>query len=1095
MNDYRLALDLGTNSIGWCALTLKKIDGPPRPVSILDMGVRIFPDGRNPKDGSSNAEARRKPRGMRRNRDRFLERRNKLLKDLVEYGLMPQDETKRRALTALDPYELRARGAEESLTPYEFGRALFHLNQRRGFKSNRKSDAAASDAGAIKQAVKELETQIDAAGVKTFGAYLYKRGQEGKHVRSRLKTREVPGSGDRTKNEDYYEFYPSREVLDKEFDVLWENQKQHHPKILTDEARAVIHKIIFYQRPLKPQVVGSCTFELSEERAPKALPIVQRSRIYQELNNLQIIDTTLQSRPLTLEERDTLADMLCHPGGKKKGKSELTFQKMRKKLKLGENTTFSHESEKRTTLEADHTSALMVHVDRFGGQWYTMTDEDKEKVIDALIHESDEEKLIQSLMETWGVDRAHAETISATSLPDGHGRLGRTASRKIVRELVNEVIPYSEAVVRAGYKSHSQLSHDEALDRLPYYGVVLERHVVLDPEKGGHPAAPLELRYGKVSNPTVHIAMNQLRKVVNEIIKIHGKPAEIHVEVLRDLKNSLKQKQEMQKVQKTNQDENDACRKELEAFGQRVNRENIQRMRLWREMPAGNRCCVYTGETICKTKLFSEEVEIDHILPFSKTWDDGMANKVLCMRNANRTKSNSSPYERWGKDEQWGDILSRSALLPKNKRWRFSEDAMEQWKEEGGFLARQLTDSQYIAKLAREYLSTLFPPKKTFKVVCLPGKLTGLFRKHLGLIDILDKVNPSRKEHDALRGEKNRADHRHHAMDALVVGCMDKDFLQEAAYIKARFEEEGVYRLLAGLEEPWPNFHSDAREALSKIIVSHKLDHGIAGQLHRETAYGYAKREDPRGNAIHRVPVSSLTLKNLQFIKGWGLRAALLAHLAGIPRTEAADILEKLDNTTRRATKNLTEVCGLKGKSEKEAAKEIEKRIQSFCINRGIRRVRLIEEITLKPIRDRQGRKYKGFDPGGNAYLDILLSEDGKKWEEKLVTRFDAHQEIRGTNSAQCKRVVRLFNHDMVEIVHEGKRRIFYIQSMSKKIIALTEHFEANADSRNRDKNDPFSFVYKGVEPLRKSKVRFLKVSPAGRIRYLSDIADDTSGD
>ena len=562
MNDYRLSLDLGTNSIGWCVLALKKVDGPARPVSILDMGVRIFSDGRNPKDGSSNAEARRKPRGMRRNRDRFLERRNNLLKALVEYGLMPQDEQERRALTALDPYELRARGVKEPLTPYEFGRAIFHLNQRRGFKSNRKSDSKASDAGAIKQAVKELETQIDSVGAKTFGEYLYKRGQAGKHVRARLKTRLIPFKDDKVKKEDYYEFYPSREILDKEFEVLWENQQQYHPEILTDAARAVLHEIIFYQRPLKPQVVGNCTFERSEERAPKALPIVQRCRIYQELNHLQIIDATLQSRPLTIQERDPLAGLLCKPGGKKSGKSELTFDKMRRVLKIGENTTFSHESEKRTTLEADSTSALMVHLDRFGAQWYKMTDEEQEKVIDALIHESDEEKLIQSLMEDWGVDRAHAETISSTPLPQGHGRLGRTASRKIVKELVNEVIPYSEAVVRAGYKSHSQLSNGVVFDRLPYYGEVLERHVILDPEKGGRPDAPLELRFGKVGNPTVHIALNQLRKVVNEVIKLHGKPAEIHVEVLRDLKNSLQKKQEMKKVQKANQDENDACRKE-----------------------------------------------------------------------------------------------------------------------------------------------------------------------------------------------------------------------------------------------------------------------------------------------------------------------------------------------------------------------------------------------------------------------------------------------------------------------------------------------------------------------------------------------------
>ena len=1088
MLQYRLSLDIGTNSVGWCALALDTAKTPPQPQSILDMGVRIFPDGRNPKDGSSNAEARRLARGMRRNRDRFLERRNRLMAQLIEGGLMPEDQVERLVMTAVDPYELRARGITEILSLHEFGRALFHLNQRRGFKSNRKSDAKDNEAGVIKEALHRQQDKMKALGAETFGEYLFRRREKGEMVRSRLIETHVVDDKGKEKKQEYYDFYPSRIELEHEFDVLWNAQAKHHPKELTEDLRKLIHPIIFYQRPLKPPVVGKCTFEHSEDRAPKALPIVQRWRIYQELNHLRVLDTrTLREVPLRVEQRDLLADLMCQPGGKKKGKSEVSFDKMRKKLGFSERMVFSHESEKRKGLEADTTSAVLAHKDRFGPRWHGMADEDQEAVLDALLHESDEENLVQDLMANWDLDRAHAEAVATAPLSDKYARLGLTATRKILAELVEDVVPYSEAVVRAGYKSHSQLRTGKARERLPYYGEVLERHVVPDPEKYGHAAAKLEKRYGKVTNPTVHIALNQVRQVVNEVIKIHGQPAEIHVEVLRDLKHSIDEKRDIQKAQAKNQEENDECARLLrEEFNERVNRENIQRLRLWKELGAEEKVCVYTGGKIGAAILFSEKVEIDHILPFRRTLDDSMGNKILCMRRANREKTDRSPFEAWSDKPRWPDILARSAVLPKNKRWRFAEDAMERYTKDRDFIARQLTDSQYIARLAHEYLCVLFNAKEGHKVVCLPGRLTGLFRHHLGLGDILDEINEARKESKAPRGQKNRDDHRHHAVDALIVGLMDRAFLQRAASTSARLEKEGVYKLLDGFEEPWPGFRSDAEQALGKIMVSHKLDHGIEGALHNQTAYGFVE-SDSRGNAIHRIPVTDITLKNLDNIKGKRLRADLVAHLLRRSQAHAFKIMESIDEGTGPDKKEFAKLCDPMEQGEKAAVA----RAQGFLLARGMRRVRLIERIDLIPIKDRQNKVYKGFKPDANAYLDIYLADDGKRWEGELVTRFDANQQKRRGEDMpdqQRTRIARLFNRDMLELEHKGKRRIFYIQKMSENQIALAEHFEANADSRTRSSDDPFRFVYKGnADALRKAKVRFLVVTPAGRIRYLSE--------
>ena len=204
---YRLGLDLGTNSIGWWMV---KLDQEGRACGSLGGGVRIFSDGRNPKDGTSLAVQRRVPRGMRRRRDRFIGRRSDLMNHLIAFGLMPGDEGERKALEALDPYELRAVALDRALTPHELGRALFHLNQRRGFKSNRKTDSDDNETGVVKERIGELRTRIEKSGARTLGEFLHKRRLKGRMVRAR------PEAG----------FYPERAMYEDEFDLIRQQQRR-----------------------------------------------------------------------------------------------------------------------------------------------------------------------------------------------------------------------------------------------------------------------------------------------------------------------------------------------------------------------------------------------------------------------------------------------------------------------------------------------------------------------------------------------------------------------------------------------------------------------------------------------------------------------------------------------------------------------------------------------------------------------------------------------------------------------------------------------------------------------------------------------------
>ena len=167
----RLGLDIGTNSIGWWLYGTKS--GAIN--SVVDGGVRIFSDGRDPQSKGSLAVDRRLARGQRRRRDRYLRRKAALMKHMASVGLMPADPAEAKKLELLDPYALRANGLDQALPLTHFGRAVFHLNQRRGFKSNRKTDRGDNESGKVKDATARLDQAMMAKGARTYGEFLHMR--------------------------------------------------------------------------------------------------------------------------------------------------------------------------------------------------------------------------------------------------------------------------------------------------------------------------------------------------------------------------------------------------------------------------------------------------------------------------------------------------------------------------------------------------------------------------------------------------------------------------------------------------------------------------------------------------------------------------------------------------------------------------------------------------------------------------------------------------------------------------------------------------------------------------------------------------------
>ncbi len=1053
--NYRLGLDIGTNSIGWAVIGL---DDVHRPNALIDAGVRIYSDGRNPKDKSSLAVARRAARSMRRRRDRFLRRRRKLLRTLTEHGLLPASKAEMDALfdpKNNDPYALRAVGLDQPITPHQLGRAIFHLNQRRGFQSNRKSDKGdENESGKIKSAINRLRQAMEQVEARTLGEYLHKRHEAGQPVRVRMRPIAVDDKG---RPQEGYDFYPDRALVADEFEQLWQAQASHHPDLLTDAAKAAIHDVLFFQRPLRPVRPGKCTFNPEEERIPKAHPLAQRIRILQEVNNLRVIDAEMREGPaLSREDRDALVLALSTDGRQ-------TFGKLRRLLKLPNKSRFNLESDTRKHLEGDTTAAIMADQKRFGPAWRGLPLERQIEIVSQLLEEQDEDSLIAWLMAECGLTETQARATSSANLPDGYSSLGLTATQKILGALETDVIVYSEACKRVGY-NHSDFRTGEQFDQLPYYGELLQRHVAFG---SNDPADPVEVRFGKLANPTVHIGLNQLRRIVNAIMRRHGAPQQIIVELARELKLNKKQKDAINKTIKDNTARAEKHRTKLAELGLPDNGENRMRLRLWEELNPSdpyNRRCPYSLEVINIERLFTADIDIDHILPFSKTLDNSAANRTVCMAHANKRKGNRAPFDAFGSQGNWPDILTNAQSLPGNKRWRFAADAMERFGGDRDFLDRQLTDTQYLSRIAREYLSYTCHPDQVW---VSPGRLTAMLRGFWGLNSVLRGHNIDEQD----KAPKSRDDHRHHAIDAIVVGLTDRGLLNRMSREATAAEDQNLDRLMVYAPSPWESLRDDVRKIVDRIVVSHRADHKssggqgralgrnqTSGRLHNDTAYGIISGPDSRGvyEVVHRVPFESLAkLTDIMAIRDKQLRDELYNALSGLDGKDFKSALGHFANT--------------------------------HPVFKGIRHVRIVENLSLVPIKDCRGRVYKGYKGDSNERFDVWQLPNGK-FAADIVSTFDANRPdytspIRAQNPT-AKKVLSLHKDDVVAWQDDdGIVRLYRVVKFSiDSSIHLAPPHEANVDARNRDKNSSFKYIKTSVSGLMKHQARQVRVDELGRV-------------
>jgi CRISPR-associated endonuclease Csn1 len=871
-DDSILGLDIGAASIGWALVELR--DGEPH--ALKAAGVRVFEAGVEGDIASGRDQSRAAKRREARSRRRLLWRRRhrltKLAACLQQAGLLPPGDLSTPAaidayfigldrelfpqhIRTHDPhlmhYRLRARAPDEKLTPYQTGRAIYHLAQRRGFLSNRRETArprADDDEGVVKKAIGELEHEMRAAGARTLGEHLSRLNPEHDRVRGR---------------------YISRAMIEHELDAIWQAQASHYPDLLTDDLKTAVRRAILHQRPLKSprRFIGFCDLERDRRRAPLAILPAQRHRLLQKVNDLKFIPNGELPHGITPEQRAALADAL-------ETNADLSFPAIRKLLSL-KGGRFNFETEGEKGLIGNKTAARLITV--FGEErWAAFTPEQRNQIVDDLrtIHTRDARK--RRAISAWNLDDGLADRFADLVLEDGHHSLSRQALARVL-PLMEEGQPFATAR-KACYPDHAE---GNPRDLLPPLDDVME-----------------------VRNPTVERALTELRKVVNAVVRKYGKPVSIRIELARDLKRNRKQRQDIHFRSIANRKDRDAAKALLDARGiTNPRRSDVEKWLLAEEC---GWICPYTGRHISVDALFGDapQFEVEHIIPFPRCLDDSFLNKTLCHVDENRRKGNRTPWEAYHDTPQWDEIIGRvrsfqgggrgrAARNPKVERFLRQEAATID-----DFTSQQLNDTRYASRLAVEFVGQLYgagadgvDPERTRRVQAGRGQITSDLRNEWALNCILGG------------GEKTRDDHRQHAIDAVVVALTDAAMVKRLSDAAAR-APSAHRRRFAPVDSPWPTFLEDVRDSITGMVVSHRVSRKVAGPMHEDTLYGryrYPAEDGKERDWAHvRKPLSGsrspLSRNDIPDIVDPAVRRCVEEKLAALGETDPGNAFKSREN-------------------------------------------------------------------------------------------------------------------------------------------------------------------------------------------------------
>ncbi|MCX8053330.1 MAG: type II CRISPR RNA-guided endonuclease Cas9 [Armatimonadetes bacterium] len=883
---YVLGLDIGITSVGWAVYNLDR-------TRIEALGVRAFNAAEIPNTKESLAKPRRDARSVRRRLRRRRGRLNRAKELFEKFGLVSNADVlfpdePHSYNPDHDPWKLRADGLDRLLTGEQFARALYHIAKHRGFKSNRKHGAPEDqEAKKMLEGLQGIRRMLEESGCRTIGELFYK------HFTERKRNRE----GD-------YSHTIERALLEDEVSKLFEAQHRLGSKFASQDFKSEFLQEAFnWQKPFASgddifKKVGLCTFEgiNGERRAPRASYTAERFDLLQKINNIEIACNG-ERRRLNPEERLTILEMAYQF-------NKVTYEQIRKQLNLPEEARFAGVSiQYRKFQEGKWVEDLSCEKSTFRqlaayhglrkafepeGLWNTV--KDNPDLMDDLafaltFYKTDED--IRAYLSERGVSPEIIDVALKAPTFTSVTNLSIKAMRKMMPYL-EQGMKYHDAATAAGYFHYNPKGETERTGKLP----------VIDREN--------------ITSPVVFRALTQARKVVNHIIDRYGPPTYVNIELARDIGKSRKARDELTKQMEKNR----RIREEYETrFKEDLSKEpqgdDLDKYRLYHEQ---NGQCPYSQKPIELDRLLEPGyVEIDHILPYSRSLDNRFSNKVLVFAQENHNKGNRTPYEYFGSTERWpafeawvkANIRDRDKLdnlLTKNFATREKE-----------FMERNLTDTRWAAKFFAEFIrqnlefaelsepSLKGSPSNSFssqeevsifsssperargksdqryRVRCFAGGITSVARGLWGL-------------GRARREKEEAADDLHHALDAAVIAVLTPGRVKLITeYCKAK--ETGkltrmvdpdtgeVYEVLKGkpfeFPPPWKHFRKEllARLSddpagqiaalnlpsyaedppdLSPIIVSRMQIRKASGALHAETIRSIREVEGKRVSVVRR---------------------------------------------------------------------------------------------------------------------------------------------------------------------------------------------------------------------------------------------------
>jgi CRISPR-associated endonuclease Csn1 len=814
-NDLTLGIDLGIGSCGW-AVIRENADGG----EIVALGARTFDVPETDKERTPTNQLRRQNRGLRRVLRRRQQRMRAIRELFASNDLIPSSKASALKVAGLDPWNLRAAGLDRGLSGVELAVALGHIARHRGFRSNSKRDRGANTASDSSKMLKQIEaTKEELSHWRTVGEMFAQDHKYKKRKRNR--------DGDYTRS-------ILRNDQEAEVRTLLAAQRRLGNASATQELQAAFIETAFSQRPLQDSqhMVGYCPFEPQERRAARRSPSFERFRFLSRLTALRL-NVGREERALTQEE---IATVDAEFGAQKK----ISYKTLRKLLNLDQSIRFagvSDEDEKndfvaRSGNAAEGTASLRECIVSGAGnlEWLALLNypEKLDAIAAILTFREDMESIRNGLA---ALD-LHCDVLASimTGMENGRdfrdftraGHISAKASRAIIPHLRQGLV-YSEACKAAGY-DHS-----------------------------ARPRTKLE----EINNPVARKALTEALKQVNAIVQKYGLPGKIHVELARDVGKSKEERDEIKYGFERRNKEKDRLRQQfvsdvgIECRGA----EDLLRYELWKEQ---NGRCLYTDYDINPNLIISSDntVQVDHILPWSRSGDDGFLNKTLCFASANQDKKGRTPYEWFGADEtRWNKFVaiveSHKSMKGRKKRNYLLKDASIL---EEKFRTRNLNDTRYACRLLAEELRALYPAENR-RVYTRPGAITSRLRRAWGIEHL-------KKDADG----KRLSDDRHHALDALIVAATSESALNRLTQAFQYAETHGLHRDFAALEPPWPGFISELSSRYPKIFVSRAERRRARGEGHAATVRRFEKTDE--GDVVYeRKSVDGLTLADLARIK------------------------------------------------------------------------------------------------------------------------------------------------------------------------------------------------------------------------------------